>query len=544
MLNEDLNMDEVFKKAAGDVQASYNANFWKDMESQLNDELMDKAFRDAAASSSVNFAPPSEESLADSFLDNAFFEASKSSEVAYNSLFWREYVENFENLAQDVSFTEASNNTLIDYHPAYWSDADAALQVEGLHYEYRTAYWHEVKNLLDKSDKKIFFYRWSAAAIILLLLSFGFYNQNDFNTHNESVGSSNSTAQFGILAINNNSTNFIDNIANNQIENKDNIVENNASDAIFNSSQNEQNNSSNQENTVQSNQLVKNETLSEIALKNSVEFLNKDFAEVKIENSNKTELYQESTNQVDESLSGLFSLSRPQNLIVKNENATITNAPEIEITNYKPSASHELSVIASSGLGNRYSKVEFIPSLRTQFGFEYMRTGYGKLNGLDLGFSLTMNHARQNGIGTERRVNVYNEYGGVDKFWYKLQLKDMIYANVSFNGAIEFARKQKLRFAVGLDYLMFVQSNLSYKIDTDEGIQTVNNNWGVKEGLSKFDIKLGLGYEFKFTPRFSALANASIGFLDRTDDKFIQKSIFDQEMNLTLGLKYAFLRIP
>ncbi len=102
--------------------------------------------------------------------------------------------------------------------------------------------------------------------------------------------------------------------------------------------------------------------------------------------------------------------------------------------------------------------------------------------------------------------------------------------------------KHKLKLNLGVDYLVFVQSNMSYQVKPDEGITTVNNNWGVKDGLNKIDFRLGVGYEWQFSNRFAFQANASYGFLDRTDNTFMMNSISDHEMNVTIGLKYTFFR--
>jgi hypothetical protein len=171
-----------------------------------------------------------------------------------------------------------------------------------------------------------------------------------------------------------------------------------------------------------------------------------------------------------------------------------------------------------------------------------MHKGYGKMRNLEFGGAITINHARQNDFGTERRVNVFNKEGGVDKFWYKLQLKDMIYTSVSGVASYSLSRRQNLRLSLGVDYLLFVQSNMSYQVEADKGITTVNNNWGVKDGLNKFDLRMGVGYEYQFSQRFAGQVNGNFGFFDRTDDQFIEKSFFDQEMSITVGFKYTFLR--
>lgn len=550
MKAEDQNMDDQFRKVAGEIKFPYRAEFWNEVESQLADDSMDSAFQKAAGSHSVIPAFSFKDDIADAYLDDAFNTASNNFEAKYDSAYWQEFLQNESVIEQDLAFNAAANALTTDYHATYWTDADIALQNEGLHYEYQTAFWNEARQLLDKSDRRIFFVRWASVASILLLLSLsGVYynsishnafdhvatlkngsvghgflvngNENLFSVTNTEMGSSSSSqTDAGLQGSSDESTVIFDvQIQNEQFSNNDdnNFADNNISpdDIVV---QQEFQPDTEMDNTPAVN--ADNDVLTSDGLSDESQI---------------DSLMQNTSEDIGFSL--IKNQVRPNEIITEKPVAPLVEIKKLELT-----PTHQLSFVVNAGLGNKYNKVDFMPSLRTSFGFEYMRTSYGRFHNFEFGGSVTMNHARQKDFGTERRVSVFNAEGGVDKFWYKLQLKDMIYTNVSGIVSMNLNQRQKVRLSFGLDYLMFVQSNMSYQDDLDKGITTVNNNWGVKDGLSKLDLTLGAGYQYQFSQRFTGMANASLGFLDRTDDIFIEKSFFDQEMSVTLGVKYTFLQ--
>lgn len=550
MKADDQYMDDQFRKVAGEMKFPYRPEFWNEVESQLADDSMDAAFQKAAthvvALPSVSFS----DDIADAYLDDAFSSASVAFSTEYNPEFFKEFKDQEAILEQDVAFLAAANSITADYHSAYWTDADAALQSEGLHYEYHSSYWDEAKQLLDRADRRMFFVRWSAVAGLLLLLSFG----GLFQTGNKTVIGNQNYLAVGKISANNGTQLAGEHEKNNSsIAISDNVTvfENN------NSGTNSNSNSSDHENIV-----IQRSTDSEQKIipdpneidPNNVAVVVNDPSTLEDPNGGvltntppTTETGAENNGSIQQdplaaemnaNLSFNFAKNKPAARI-ESERA---DAPVIEIQKFEKPASHEFSFIANGGVGNKYSKIDFVPSLRTSIGFEYMHIGYGRLRDLKFGASVSMNHARQSDFGTERRVSVYNTDGGVDKFWYKLQLKDMIYTNVSGIASYELSPKQNLRLSFGIDYLMFVQSNMSYQVESDKNITTVNNNWGVKDGLSKFDLRMGFGYEYQFSNRFAGQINGNLGFFDRTDDQFIDKSFFDQEMSVTVGVKYTFLR--
>jgi hypothetical protein len=570
MKAEDHNMDEQFRKAAEESQFFYRTEFWNDVESQLADDSMDNAFRNAAGNLVVVPAFAFDDDMADAYLDEAFGSAAAAYATEYTPNHWQEYLQNEATLEQDVAFLAAANSITADYHSAFWSDADIALQNEGLHYEYQSAYWNEARQLLDRADRRTFFMRWSAVAAILLLLSIGGIYQADrltgtgqelVLTKEEPVSSRQgfraANEKHTDLTISDYSQSFVisdDGVTTNSSDqaidgiNTDNRVSTNnvSMKTNFENGQNSINNDANNTNALsdestRSNDVALNQTVIDLSADSGLPE-NNDVTNTESHSQSSDLTAKQNTDPFSEEITSDFGFSFSRNHLETDLNSERLTAPTIEIKKLESTGSHKLSFIANAGVGNRYSKLDFTPSLRTSIGFEYMHKGYGKLRNLEFGGSVTLYHTRQNDFGTERHVNVFNTDGGVDKFWYKLQLKDMIYSSVSGIASYALSRKQNFRLSIGLDYLMFVQSNMSYQLEADKGITTVNNNWGVKDGLNKFDLRMGLGYEYQFTQRFAAQVNSNFGFFDRTDDQFIEKSFFDQEMSITVGFKYTFLR--
>jgi len=587
MIDEDKYMDDQFKKASEDLKFPYQGSFWDDVESKLADESLDSAFK--SASEKAMFVPQMDltESMDDAFLDESFKSAADVP-VDYNASYWEQFQANLPLIQQDEAFLYASNSTVTPYQPHYWSDADVALQNEGLHYEYKSAYWNEAKVLLDKSDRGIFFLKWSAVAAILLLLSFGGIYQATNDEQILADGNSEPTNKLNLSSnTNQNEANLIfvnqENFAaailasdlnsNTVISNANSTTENNSNHTNLTNRLTNQNSSINNptnqfvepsnrinlsaintyapalsmnDEPMLSSQFDRGINDSEILNANEIIIENDlvNFSEGVPNLNSQTETIdlnsQSENSQVD---FGLFNkLSVDDISKIDNEKNPTYIRPLIKIEKFKLDPTHNLSFISQIGLGNKYGTTELTPSWRTSFGFEYMRTSFGRMRNFEFGASLMMNHVRQNDFGTERRVNVFQNDGGVEKFWYKLQIKDMLFANVNAICNYRINQNHKIKLSVGVDYLVFVQSNMSYQTKADQGITTVNNNWGVTDGLNKLDLKVGAGYEWQICNRIAVQANASYGFFDRTDNTFLQNTISEHEMNVTLGIKYTLFR--
>lgn len=147
-MSEELkHMDDAFKKASQEVKVTYDQSFWNEAKAKLDDANLDDAFRLAAnlSAGTASFEPTN--NVDDVFMDAAFVDASSDVNVTYNSSFFEEFKQNEAQFEMDAAYQAAAASVVVDYAPEYWSDADVALQKEGLHYEYQTAYWDEAKTI-------------------------------------------------------------------------------------------------------------------------------------------------------------------------------------------------------------------------------------------------------------------------------------------------------------------------------------------------------------------------------------------------------------
>lgn len=542
MAEENKYMDDQFKKASEELKFPYQPSFWSEVESKLDDDSLDTAFIAAAGAPVLMPDMNITESISDAFLDDAFKSVDSNTTVEFKSEYWNEFQSNLASIEQDEAFVAAANGVIADYHPHYWSDADIALQREGLHYEYNAAYWNEAKVLLDKSDRGNFFVKWSVAAGILLLLSFAtlFPSTDSLNlvasTRYNSNHNSNST-KHTLVSNKINSENLIvdDNDETIDLNNQLNNTEFASHDV---SNEKREFTNDNRDEDLSHNSNFNENNVGEMnASNNNDDELPKDFIGLNL-------LHERTWPKKDEVLGDV----RINNLKIQPINVLSTSvslidlAPNIHIEKLKLTPSHHFSILGHVGLGNKYGAQDLTPTLRSAGGFEYLFTPRKSLQHFEFGASFMLNHVRQNNFGTERRVNVFQTSGGVDKFWYKLQLKDMLYAGTNLGINYKFNNRNKIKFSVGVDYLIFAQSNMSYQNKTDQNITTVNNNWGVKDGLNNFDFKLGLGYEFQVTSRFALQVNACYGIMDRTDNEFMRNQINDHEISGSVGLKYTIFR--
>jgi hypothetical protein len=172
VVEDDKNMDEAFVRMSEDFQVTYNESFWEDARINLENESLDSAFRAAADTGVVLPGIMSLEDLDDAFMDDAFRDAALANSVTYSPSFWSDFQMVENQLQMDEAFQEAAQAVDVNYSPIFWEDANDELVKEGLHYEYTPAYWNEARVLLDQSDRRIFFARWSAVAILLILISF------------------------------------------------------------------------------------------------------------------------------------------------------------------------------------------------------------------------------------------------------------------------------------------------------------------------------------------------------------------------------------
>jgi hypothetical protein len=488
------------------------------------------------------------------FMDAAFVDASAELVVNYDPLFFEQFKAQESHLGMDEAFQTAAAAAVVDYVPQYWDAADKALQNEGLHYEYQSAYWNEAKRLLDKSDRKGFFFKWSAVAAALIMISFaatmiGFESNLPAGAEGHLAGNADNSSSNRLAEINEISeTNKGGD--NSELNNENHIL-----------AQNE----NGQSGVGAANENLENNNI--VANPNNV---------VNNHNSANTPKQGANNGHIGSGMN-LVTATQKKNPLISIEDPVLSSLPfdmldlqedglredirrihfdeyrstpslpipvlEINKGQHSPRGVHNVSVIMSAGVGSQWSAEQLLPSHRSSFGAEYLYSPARKLGNFEFGTRFMVHHVKQKGITTTKRTADYNIEGGVHQYWYLLQITDLIYSNVNFAVNYRLAPKHKLKANIGVDYLTAVKSNMSYKNSVHaQEITTVNNNWGVKDGANTFDLRIGFGYEFELTSRVGLMFSANAGLFDKTDDVFLGNNFQDKDVSLMFGLKYNLFR--
>lgn len=591
-------MDDSFKKMSEEFKVSYDKSFWKEAQAQLENDSLDSAFRVAAdqSASMAGFAQASE-LLGDAFMDDAFKDAAAQTSVAYDSAYWQQMEASMPELQMDEAFFAASKETKASYNPIYWGAANSALEKEGLHYEYQSAYWNEAKTLLDKEDRKVFFTKWAAVAVLLLLISsLGIgVNINDVytNTHRAGHGSSDAAnlhelnatdrnQSDELVAINNdNETDFQEANPRISAEELNNIGEDVANDITPNSSvpNNTENSVVNNVTPERDNQPENNESPSETDNEgvNDIEIVetnvNNGSAELEYAinpQDENAELTQSNTDNLDENrgntepgiadetalleeINAIDNFNKINTVVTPIDMTSEVGMPStslMEITKQKLKQNHSFSVIAGAGFGNGYGSQDFQRTNRFYGGLEYLTKGFGKLRKFELGGSVAVDHSKHNDLLLEDYTKDYYRTPTLDengklvwstRYGSVLKVTDIYTVNTSLLINYRINPKHKIKFGVGIDTYLNTQNNLINRVGENSVI--VNNDFERYEGFRNTDLRFSLGYEYQISNRFGVQLNANYGIFDRTTDRFDGGLVYDNEMSMTLGLKYNIFRV-
>jgi hypothetical protein len=207
------------------------------------------------------------------------------------------------------------------------------------------------------------------------------------------------------------------------------------------------------------------------------------------------------------------------------------------------SQSQSISVLAGAGLGKSFGSSDLLLTKRIYGGVAYNHQGLGKFKRFDWGARVTLNYNQFDELEAENQSINYKADGTYSRSWSHVQMRESYYVNPSIYSSFRINKKNIFRVGVGMEQLVAVRSNMAYKLNDDLGIQTVNNNWGVKNGMKKQDFQFSLGYEFKIKDYLGLEMSMNYGMFDRTDDTFFrQLNVKDRETTLTFGLNYTLLR--
>lgn len=580
MSDADKHMDNQFRKMSEELQATYHKDYWNEAANLMDNGSLDDAFREAAANYSaaeIGGMDLASGSLSDAFMDEAFREAAADVAIPYQSAYWNELQENLTDIEMSEAFHQASNSVKAQYNPSFWGDADAALQEEGLHYEYKSAYWNEAKDLLDKADRRSFFYRWGGVATLLLLISALGWNELAGNYYTQNFRELNGvSADRGWM--NERDLTTTENAVNEMVMPSDFVeqgqpqaedVQEQSSVAEINDGTHEVPTSTNATGVTQPSTADINDGLNE-ALVNEApensshnppapanEFINQtDVDHQHVEVSNTSQFNHSFMNDArDEDSEEMLMKPVPfefNPVNIPSMGIEVAKVPQswpsqktpapLAFKNRPKMVRHDLAITGRVGIGNSYGIESFISTPRYSAGLEYTRSNSGRFRRIELGFNVLMNYSTHENVRKEIKVDSFLVDGSSKNYWVSLRVFDLFYTNANALVNFKLNRKNKIRFGFGLERLTLVQSNMSYKTGDVSGLQTVNNNWGVRRGITNWDYRFTLGYEYRLNKRLSMNVLGTLGMADRTSNDFYSEPpIFDREMNVMFGVKYDIL---
>jgi hypothetical protein len=557
-------MDDRFKHLDEELNVNYTSSFWDDALKDLENTELDAAFQTAAISAAINVNNANaQEHVADAFLDDGVRVAAENSVSEYNPSYWTAFLAQREIIEMDEAFVDAASQFKMTYHPAFWNEANTALENEGLAHEYKPDYWQEAKTLLVKNERKTFFFRWSLAASILLLLSITGLKQ-EWGGEEYALNKSSETENKVSTKTphkNQRKEAFLSNKSrttsppSNKLETKNDA--NNIS--FLKNKQVEE-----QASEVDQLEMIENNAITEKSSENSLLPINSD---LKVPKNEPERIYMRELNdELANEQHHLISFNRgyqQENLRYSNDDKNKSLSNEIaklpvgtsiiktaqpsmgmvSITRLKLKPSTTVNLFAAIGGGNNYQSNTFSPNNRYTAGFEVLRgVAPNRLKQFEYGIGAQLNSVKIADLGVQRSEKQYLSNGTVDRAWYKLKYRNLIYLNVNALFQYYLTPKHLLKFGVGVERLISVQSNLAFQNDAKRGIQTVNNNWGVTEGVNPYDVRISLGYTYKVNNRVNANLNAGFGVMDRTNNEFLMNNSFDRELNLMVGLNYTLFR--
>ncbi len=516
MSEENKHMDDSFKKMSEDLNASYDKSFWQDAKAGLENDALDDAFRNAAAQAGTTAGLAlASESLGDAFMDDAFQEAASQATATYSSAYWTALQASQPDLEMDDAFLSASKDLKASYSPVYWGAANSALEKEGLHYEYNSAYWNEAKTLLDNADKKSFFTKWTGVAALLLLVSlFGIYagiadesgisgqrvanESGDLNlTRLAALSATQSDNETAFVQLVNEGSNVTDeNSANNTSNEQTSFATGNEGE--LSNSQNtdrlsnpndvdvvESGNTANS-NLVEENSNPENVSLNPINVQNSNvvnrtpdrtpqntnegdplnqgmqnNITNQNFGLNNLSEGNLEPMHPEVNNTVEnnrrtknsfiEKMALPVSLTTPSSSELANTTLATIEAPKLRNV-------HTIALLAGVGKGIGYGSESTIWTNRVYGGIAYNTYGFGKLRKFDFGVNVMMNYSDHEDLRRRWTKQIYRDNAQTETNYLNYNVSELFSLSTNINMGYEFIPKHKIRLGMGLSKVVMANS--------------------------------------------------------------------------------------
>lgn len=534
------NIDKRFQNLDNEVSFTASSQDWKSAEQMLDNAFLDDAFVNAASLNVVQDTVNSVDfdSVDNAFMNQAFLDASKNVTFDYNQSFYSDFKSKESELIQDNSFKEAASLSSITYKKEFWGDADKALQAEGLHYQYSSSYWKEAEKLLNRETRRAFFYRWSAVAIILLLISFAglkFNSQNQLNSNLQFSLSENTNKPSGLNSkaeSNNNTFSEINNLS----DELKNVVSSNSS--LVSNSEIELGDKSSKNPIVKSSDL--NVDLKVYVNNNSLKEFSTNKPKIIAFVADKDEKV---TKKNGFKVNKIKLIPVKESITQNRQNYSLGSKLPVDIQeSNKILATHNFGVKISKGLGNNFENTTGMLSARNAGYLEYRFIPHYKLAKFEFGANLGLYHMNLNNYEYENNYSVYHNAGDVEHYWYKMTYKDLVFLSTNFSTHYKINKKHKINVNIGFDRLVTSRIKSEYK-EVQELAVDNGSEWGINKGVNKIDVNFGIGYELELSPKFSFTFDSNIGLIDKTNNDYLERIHDDRDLSIMLGLKYNLFSI-
>jgi hypothetical protein len=391
-------------------------------------------------------------------------------------------------------------------------------------FEYKESYWDDMEAMLDQHDAKKkkrrgFFLMFSSAAAIALVV-FGFYNWGD---------SSVTVPQLTLSDLDNfqrNETVIVNEDINPIVNQK------NSDSPLIN--EGAISNNGNREKALENTTKIKSSNGLVNSKKNQINLKNFNIETLKEMASNNIYLVgQNISNTISESNNvkskeGLAKLdSRPLNI------ERTTNNILLEKRKVKFPLKHSLSINTEAGIVNKYEPSNGV-SYAVMAGLGY-ELGFHK----NLSFQTGVNLIYRDGVSQEYRAEtkVYGFHS--TRYYQDVNYKGQFNVEVPISLKVKFKRSS-ISAGVGASFLLGVRSSVEQYMPESSSVESVKNNFGIKEGVRNMDVNVNLNYAYAVSPNIELTAGVSAGLMDQTDNEFFSNDAKDHNLQFRAGLKYYF----
>ncbi|MEZ4937588.1 MAG: outer membrane beta-barrel protein [Crocinitomicaceae bacterium] len=248
---------------------------------------------------------------------------------------------------------------------------------------------------------------------------------------------------------------------------------------------------------------------------------------LEIENRIAQNSYKSTDGVTENELESMAFLASPQ---LTNESS---QSIKFEVRKPKFRTTHHLYASAETGLVNAYGVGNGV-SFGVVAGLGY-EIGFHKNMAFQIGAQLNYREGMHQNYLNESKVYGFKS----ERYYQQVDYKGQFELEIPLALKVRFKR-HSLNAGVGTSFLLGVRSTLEQRVPESEGVETIQSNFGIRNGIRNMDVKLNFQYGYAVSPNLELTAGVSAGLLDQTSNEFFGNTIKDHNLQLRLGIKYFF----